>query len=234
MEFSAYLQAGLVAAAEKLIRHYEGERAIGGLAAMEQAVQGLLHQVGCCVVKEWLEGQEPKYAAEKVGCACGKQARYVRQREAVSLTLHGKVTYRRAYYMCECGQGQCPLDKRLDIEPGQMSTELKTIAALFGVQEAYATSSVTLARLLPVELSPNSIRAACQDVGEVIVAQEAVLLEASQDLQRQTATQRGQVPRERVYLSVDGFQAPFADGWHELKAGVLWEADDDKKAHRQH
>ncbi len=54
-----------------------------------------------------------------------------------------------------------------------MSAELKTMAALFGVQEAYATSSTTLARLLPVELSPNSIRAACQDVGDIILARRS-------------------------------------------------------------
>ena len=152
----------------------------------------------------------------------------------MSLTLHGKISYRRAYYLCECGQGQCPLDKRLSIEPGQMSAELQTIAALFGVQEAYATSSTTLARLLPVELSPNSIRAACQAVGETVLAAEATLLNASADLHQQTATQRGQVPVERMYLSVDGFQAPFEDGWHELKAGVLWHTDANQKACDQH
>lgn len=234
MEFSTYLTMGLIAAAETLFRTYKGDMGVGSLAEMEQVLQGVVHQLGCCVVKEWLEGQEPKYPAEKVECGCGEQATYVRQRAAVSLTLHGKVTYRRAYYVCECGQGYCPLDKRLGIEPGQMSAELKTIAALFGVQEAYATSSLTLARLLPVELSPNSIRAACQSVGVQVLAEEASLLKASQDLQRQTAMQRGQVPRERLYLSVDGFQAPFEDGWHEMKAGVLWQADPNKKARDLH
>ena len=234
MEFSAYLQAGLVAAAETLIGDYEGERTSGSLAAIEQAVQGILHAVGRCVVKEWVEVQAAKYPDEKVGCRCGKQAHYVRQREAVSITLHGKISYRRAYYVCECGQGQCPLDKRLGIEPGQMSMELQTIAALFGVQEAYATSSTTLARLIPVELSPNSIRAACQAVGEAVLVAEAGILNASQDLQQQTALQRGQLPPDRLYLSVDGFQAPFHDGWHEMKAGVLWQVDNDKKAYPPH
>jgi len=234
MEFSAYLQAGLEAAAETLMRGYEGERRAGSLADMEQVVQGILHAVGRCMVKEWVEAEAPKYPDETVVCGCGKQAKYVRQREAVSLTLHGKTSYRRAYYVCECGQGQCPLDKRLGIEPGQMSVELQTIAALFGVQEAYATSSTTLARLLPVELSPNSIRAACQSAGETVLSAEAALLSASTDLHQQTATQRGQVPVERMYLSVDGFQAPFEDGWHELKAGVLWRADANQKACDQH
>jgi Uncharacterised protein family (UPF0236) len=233
MEFSTYLAEGLIAAVERLIRTYEGERTAGSLAEMEQAVQSVVHRVGCSAVKEWLDGQEAKYPAEKVACDCGKQAQYVRQRAAVSITLHGKITYRRAYYLCECGQGQCPLDQRLAIEPGQMSAELKTLAALFGVQEAYATSRTTLARLLAVELSPNSIRAACQEAGAVILAEEAALLKASQDLHRQTATQRHQVPPERIYLAVDGFQAPFEDGWHEMKAGMLWTTDAKQKAHQQ-
>ena len=233
MEFSTYLEAGLIAAAETLIGRYEGERTSESLAAIEQTVQGILHGVGRCLVKEWVEVQAPKYPDEQVACDCGKQAQYVRQREAVSITLHGKIRYRRAYYVCECGQGQCPLDKQLGIEPGQMSAKLQTMAALFGVQEAYATSSTTLARLLPVELSPNSIRAACQSAGEAVVAAEAGLLKASQDLHQQTAAQRGQVPADRLYLSVDGFQALFEDGWHELKAGVLWQADNNQKAHHQ-
>ena len=91
MEFSTYLEMGLVAATERLIREYKGERTAGSLAEMEQAVQRVLHQVGRCVVKEWLEGQEGKYPAEQVGCSCGKQAQYVRRRTAVSITLHGKI-----------------------------------------------------------------------------------------------------------------------------------------------
>ena len=79
-----------MAAAETLIRNYEGERAADSLAEMEQTVQSVLHQVGCCAVTEWLEGQEAKYPVAKVACECGKQAQYVRRRTAVSITLHGK------------------------------------------------------------------------------------------------------------------------------------------------
>lgn len=213
MEFSPYLEAGLIAAAERRIRSDEGERPSGSLAAMEQAVQGIMPAVGGCVVKEWVEVQAPQYPAEKVTCEGGIQAKYVWQREAVSITRHGTISYRRAYYGCACGQGQSPLAVELAIEPGPMSAALKTVAALVGVQEAYATRSATVAQRRPVEWSPNSIRAACQDVEERLLTEEACLLKASQDLQHPTATQRGQVPRERVYRSVDGFQAPFEDGW---------------------
>jgi len=40
MEFSAYLQAGLVAAAERLVKRYRGDRTADSVAAMEQGVQG--------------------------------------------------------------------------------------------------------------------------------------------------------------------------------------------------
>ncbi len=103
MEFSTYLEADLVAAAERLMGSYEGERTSGSLAAIEQTVQGILYAVGRCMVKEWVEVQAPKYPDEQVACECGKQSHYVRQWEAVSTTLHGKIRYRRAYYVCECG-----------------------------------------------------------------------------------------------------------------------------------
>ncbi len=78
---------------------------------------------------------------ETVDCECGKQARYVRRREGVRLTRHGKIRYRWTYYGYECGRGQSPLDKRLGIEPGQLSVELKMLAALLGVQAAYGTAT---------------------------------------------------------------------------------------------
>lgn len=234
MEFITALKEVLLGAVKRLESDRAVDCAAESLTEMEQSVQKVLQEVGQQVLSGWLGRQEPKYAAELDECVCGQQARYVRQREAVSITVYGKVSYGRGYYLCACGQGHCPLDERLGIEPGQMSAEVKTLAALFGVQGAFATSSETLARFLPLELSPNSIRAACQEVGEAVLNEEATVLKDCQDLHNQTATQRGQVPSEQVYLSLDGFQAPFEDGWHELKAGVLWTVDKNGHAQQQH
>jgi hypothetical protein len=234
MEFSTYLKEGLVEAAQRLVRNYSGDCQAESLALMEREIQAMVHEVAKCVTGEWLEKQAGQYPADTDKCECGERARYVRHREAVSITLHGRVRYRRAYYVCGCGRGHCPLDDRLRIEPGQLSVEVKTVAALLGVQAAFATSSATLARLLPLELSPNTIRAVCQEVGDSVLGEEAELLNACQDLHRQTATQRQQMPSECLYVSLDGFQAPFEDGWHELKAGVFWTVDDTGQANHQH
>ena len=234
MKFSTELEAGLVAAAKAHINEYVGQIETSSLSEMEQEVQRLLHGVGRCVLSALLEKMDGKYPADTVRCGCGGHARYVEKREGMSITLQGKVRYRRAYYVCACGCGQCPLDAQLSIEPGRMSAEVKRVASLLGVQDGYATSSATLAQVCPLELSPNSIRAACHEAGEHVIAQEAALAEASQQLTQQTATQRQVTPPTEVYLSMDGFQAPFHDGWHELKAGVLWSVDAAGKAHNQH
>ena len=100
----------------------------------------------------------------------------------MSLTLHGRVSYRRAYYRCGGGRGCCPLDERLGIQPGQMSEQLVKVAARFGISEAYERSAEGLAVATGVALSPNSVRRACLDIGAQVVAAETSLLARSQDL----------------------------------------------------
>lgn len=106
-----------------------------------------------------------------------------------------------------------------------MSDEVIQIAALLGVQEAFGTSSDLLARTTLVELSPNSIRKACQVMGERATAIEEALQADSQDLGRQLQHAR-QTPPKRLCASLDGFMVHFKDGWHEMKAGVWWIPDD--------
>ena len=96
MEFTTYLTDGLVEAAQRLVRNYSGDCQAESLAIMEQGIQGVVQEVAKCVTGEWLEKQDGQYPADTDGCECGEQARYVRQREAVSITLHGRVRYRRA------------------------------------------------------------------------------------------------------------------------------------------
>ena len=54
--------------------------------------------LGQGVLGEWLTGQDAKYPADRVACACGGEAHYERRREAMTITLDGRVSYRRAYY----------------------------------------------------------------------------------------------------------------------------------------
>lgn len=230
MEFIEYLQNGLISRARELIERYGEVPGADSLSAMENAVRGLTSQLGQAVMSEWLSQQDGKYPAERVACACGAEAHYERRREAMTITLHGRVSYRRAYYRCPCGRGCCPLDERLGIKPGQMSEQLVKVAARFGISESYARSAEGLAVATGVSLSPNSVRKACLTVGTQVDETEAELLSRSQDLGEQLRQHRSEPQPERLYASLDGFYAPFEDGYHEVKMGALWETNADHHA----
>jgi hypothetical protein len=226
VDFITHIQTQLIAFLPTVLENYPGDISVESLSALEKAVKQVTHEVGRAVVQQVLEKQEPKYAsAEEVCPQCGKAAQYVRRRRGMVITLQGRVFYRRRYYVCPvCGKGHAPLDERLGIQPGQMSQEVIQIAALLGINEAFGTSSDVLARTTLLELSPNSIRKACQVVGEQVIAHEATLRADSQNLERQREHQRQGGPT-RLYGSMDGFMVLFEDGWHEVKGGAWWTVD---------
>jgi hypothetical protein len=230
MEFIEELQKRLLSAAQEIMSSYGELPEAESLSAMESAVREMTSALGQAVLGEWLTGQDTKYPADTIACGCGGEAHYERRREAMTITLQGRVSYRRAYYRCGCGQGCCPLDKRLGIRPGQMSEQLVKVAARFGISEAYERSAEGLTVASGVALSPNSVRQACLDVGAQVVETERRLLERSQNLSEQLR-QRREGPRpKRLYASIDGFYAPFEDGYHEVKMGALWETNADNHA----
>jgi len=230
MEFIEELEKRLIVAGHEFMSSYGELPQAESSSAMESAVREMMGALGQAVLGEWLTGQDAKYPADSIECPCGGQAHYERRREALSMTLQGRVRYRRAYYRCACGQGSCPLDERLGIEPGQMSEQLVKVAARFGISEAYERSAEGLAVATGVALSPNSVRRACLEVGAQVVETEMELLARSQNLSEQLR-QRREGPRpQRLYASIDGFYAPFEDGYHEVKMGALWETTSDNHA----
>jgi hypothetical protein len=222
MEFITRLKGVLLTCIQEEVRGEQGEAA-ASLSAMEVAVKGMLHEVGNALMSEWLNAQDGKYPADTQACACGHEATYVRRRDGVSLTLLGRVSYRRAYYVCpHCHQGQYPLDERLGIRPGQMSDEVVKVAALVGVEDAYGSSRELLLQTAQLDLSPNSIRRACHQVGQQVEDWERQALNASQDSAQLLRQRRQDTPPERLYASMDGYLVRFEEGWHEMKAGAFW------------
>jgi len=231
MDFITYLQARMTEALPALMAAYPGPISVGSLSELETAVKQMTHEMGNAIIQHTLEAQDGKYPADQATCPqCGGTADYVRRRAGMVITLQGRVYYRRAYYGCEqCGQGHYPLDEHLGIKPGQMSDEVIQVAALLGIHDAFGTSSDVLARTTLLELSPHSIRKACQVVGERVLAHEDALRADSQDLERQRDHARQTAP-QRVCGSMDGFMVLFEDGWHEMKGGAWWTLDEQGEA----
>ena len=222
MEFITRVKEALLTCIEEEVRRKAVEKATN-LSAMEVEVKGMLQEVGNALMSAWLEAQEGKYPADRQACECGEQARYVRRRAGVSLTLLGRVSYRRAYYVCpHCHQGHYPLDHRLGIRPGQMSDEVVKVAALVGVEDAYGSSRELLLQTAQLDLSANSIRRACLQVGQQVEDWEAQTLHESQESAHLLRQRRQDTPPDRLYASMDGYLVRFDDGWHEMKAGAFW------------
>lgn len=232
MEFITFLQEQLSAYVPEVIAAYEGETQAASLSEMERSLKAALQAVGEVALEHWLAAQTPPYPADEVNCPhCGETAHYVRWREAQSITLLGRVTYRRPYYACPtCQRGHCPLDDALGIAPGQMSEEVQQVAGLLGANTSFARSSDLLQRVAQVRLSPNSIRKATQQMGERVMQQEALQVAESQALETQHQHRRATAHPRRLYGSLDGFMAHVEGDWHELKAGTWWQVNDQRRA----
>jgi hypothetical protein len=224
MDFISYLRQTLTEQLPAMIAAYEGDLSASSLTEMEQAVKQLTQAVGNTMMQQWLEAQTPKYPQDGCPCRhCGGRARYVRRRAGMSITLLGRVYYRRPYYLCAaCGQGHYPLDEQLGIQAGQMSSAVVQLAALVGVQTAFARSRDLLLRTAQLDLSANSIRKATQQVGQCVRDDESQWVNASQDLAAQREHQRQSPKPQQLYGSLDGFMVHVEGQWHEFKAGVWW------------
>ena len=224
MKFITYVQQELEAYLPEIMASYDGEIEAVSLSEMETEIRQMSHEVGGEVLRVCLEAQTPKYPEDEGRCPhCGATASYIRRRWGTSITLLGRIRYRRPYYGCQsCHQGHYPLDEALGIRPGQMSDEVVQLAALQGIQNSFATSRDLLMRTALLDLSANSIRKACHQIGEQIMAMEATAHQDSQDLDQQRAHQRLADKPDRIYGSLDGFKVHLDGDWHEMKMGCWW------------
>lgn len=115
MEFISFLQHTLISPLPQIIAAYEGEVTASSLSEMETAIRDMSQAIGGEVLAVCLAAQTPQYPEDKVVCPhCRGQARYVRWREGMSITLFGRVHYCRRYYGCPgCQRGHYPLDQAL-------------------------------------------------------------------------------------------------------------------------
>jgi hypothetical protein len=151
------------------------------VAQVESTLREMLRQVGDQCVSKYLTAQEPIYARPAVSCNCGWTAAYHFRREAKILSVFGWMSYRRAYYVCsDCHTGQCPLDQRLGLEPGQVSAGLAELLGIAGIQTSFGEASQLVKRFLLIEVSENTIRKESQTFGQLQMDREGSWIAESQ------------------------------------------------------
>lgn len=214
------------------------------LSVVESQLRECLRQAGGQALSELLSTAGGPPAAE-IPCACGGCLHYQRRREAVVLSVFGRVSYERAYYAgCRCGQGQAPLDKAYGIEPGQVSAGLAKLLSVAGVELPFEQSATWLKEFLLFDVTANSIRHETQQMGQLQVAHEAHVQRQSQDeayLQERLRLARHVPPR--LYGSIDAGKVRIEqrnlaekqgdlETWRDMKVGCWYEAEAVRAAQR--
>ena len=133
MEFIARLKAALLACISEIIKSepVEGAASLSDDGSGREADAAGGRQ--CGARRSGWKRRTGNIQRTASPVSVGSRRRMCDDGTGVSLTLLGRVAYRRAYYVCpHCHTGQYPLDRRLGIRPGQMSEEVVKVAALLG------------------------------------------------------------------------------------------------------
>ena len=191
---------------------------------VETGMRELLRKVGAEGLKRYLEhADEAERQEGEMECKCQGKRGYLFRREAVILSVFGRVSYKRRYYVCKgCGSGACPLDKRLHIAAGEVTAGLAELLALAGVETAFAELSRFIERFLLFRVSDNTLRKETERFGELQKAREEEWKRQTQDeTWLQDRLQQYGKQAGRLYGSMDGVMAPCKGEWREMK-NIAW------------
>jgi hypothetical protein len=198
---------------------------------MEDQVQRFTHWLGNVILHLWLMWLAVRYPAARVVCPhCGGQAAYQRKRQGKLYTLFGVVRYWRAYYLCACQQGHCPLDERLGLRPNALSAEVERLAGMTGVQMPFGKGRDVFEELTLISLSDHSLDKAAAAYGREAQQREAAWYAEALDTEALLRREREQARPMRMYGAIDGgrvqTRGPKGEEqpWRELKVGVWFEA----------
>jgi hypothetical protein len=199
------------------------------LTAIEQTTRVIVQEVGRQTVEKTVATMHPAYPATVIACDCGQEANYIRQRNGCLRTLFGKVTVKRAYYLCaQCHQGSYPLDKQLGLRPNAYSAEVRRLMGMTGVQLPFGSGRDLFEALTLVSVSDQSMGKASQQVGELVASEEVLWQKKAHD-EPFLAQRRREARRPlRLYGALDATKVHIRDGgehrWRDLKVGAWFEA----------
>lgn len=191
---------------------------------IETGMRDLLRRVGAEGLKRYLEGaDEAEPLVKEKDCECQGKQQYQFRREAVILSVFGRVSYKRRYYTCpSCGNGLSPLDKCLHLAAGEVTAGLAELLALAGVETAFAESSRFIERFLLFRVSDNTLRKETERFGVLQKAREEEWKVQSQsESWLQERLQKYGNQAGRMYGSIDGVMAPCKGEWREMK-NIAW------------
>ena len=183
--------------------------------------------VGRALVEEGLPKKDDKagYAGSSVPCECGKRAEFVTYRRRYIQTLFVCAPAWRGYYYCDgCHSGRVPWDRQQGLSSLHWSPRVKGLMAQLAGRLPYGEATSLLAQLTGVAIEESAAERIVAEVGGRLRAEEAALMDGY-DCGEVTPL----VPQapKRLYVGADGTSAHIDHSSHEVKVGVVYEAEPD-------
>ena len=182
------------------------------LETLEVSVGHACRELGRKVLEACLSESAAESGSEGVACcACGGEARRLRQRGCYIETLCGVVRVSRWVYRCACG---------VSVVPWQLREGLKDGAYTVGVAKTMCRLAARLDfREASEELKHHGIR-----VSHTTLQHKVQRWASGESVSAYVAPQSLD-PGSRWYVSCDGCYTASADGWQEVKVGCLYRDD---------
>jgi len=192
------------------------------LGELEAEARRLSRDCFAPVLEALLQGRS-KEVKVYPGCGCGEVPSYKGQQQRSQETLVGRITWQRGYYYCAtCRRGQYPLDEALGIGPGQFSEGLQGGVCRLGVALPFAPAAETFTALTGVSISPREVERLTEGRGSALETQQRAWQER---LLEGPGVGAAQSPPEEAGVwaaALDAAKVRFDDGWHDVKAGVVF------------
>lgn len=201
---------------------YEEAHPQATLGELEAEARQLSRDCFAPVLEALLEGRSQEVEASP-WCECGQVPEYKGQQRRSQETWVGRITWQRGYYYCEeCKRGQYPLDEVLGIGPGQFSDGLQAGLCRLGAALPFEPAAESFGALTGVSISPREAERLTEGRGGILEAQQErqrVQVLAGQEETNWEAAPKG----PGVWgVALDAAKVRFDDGWHDVKAGVVF------------
>jgi hypothetical protein len=207
-----------------------------GIMGVENHLRQMQIEIGKQALSRYLSRKETE--EKSVSCSCGGQAQYHSRREAMVMSVFGRVSYKRSYYVCtKCHKGQIPRDEEMGLAPGEVTAGLAQLLGLAGVEVAYEEASRIVKAFLLIEMNDNTIRKETEQYGAIQAAEEERWKVDSQDAEKlQKRLREKGIQAGRIYGSIDGAIVPLKGEWRELKSSAWYLVKKVKtyQSHRHH
>lgn len=174
-------------------------------------------------VLEALVQRRCQEADRALRCSCGAVPGYKGQQERSQETFVGRISWWRDYYYCDtCRRGQYPLDEVLGVGPGQFSDGLQAGICRLGAALPFEPAAETFTALTGISISPREAERLTEGRGGALETHQAALGEQLMKGQGVVRSGRAAAEGGQWAAALDAAKVRFEDGWHDVKAGVVF------------